>query len=114
VASVLGVYERLYNPEGPYLGNIADYVYETNFQNPEYLSDYYIQDASFFKMDYMSVSYLFSGIRNSKLNLRLTGTVNNVFTITNYQGIDPEIQNGIDNNNYPRPRVYVLSINLQF
>lgn len=114
VASENGVYERLFRPEGPYLGNIANYVYETNFQNPEFLSDYYIQDASFFKMDYMTLSYIFRSIGNSRVNLRLTGTVNNVFTITGYEGIDPELQNGIDNNIYPRPRAYVLGINLQF
>jgi len=114
IASVLGVYERLYNPEGPYLGNITNYVYQTNFQNPEYVSDFYIKDASFFKMDYMSLGYIFRSIGNSKLNLRLTGTVNNVFTITGYEGIDPELQDGIDNMVYPRPRVYVLSLNLQF
>jgi len=114
VASENGVYERLYRPEGPYLGNIANYVYQTNFQNPEYLSDLYIQNASFFKMDYMTLSYIFKSIGNSRVNIRLTGTVNNVFTITDYEGIDPEIQNGIDNNIYPRPRAYVLGINLQF
>jgi len=114
IASENGVYERLYRPEGPYLSNISSYVYETNFQSPEYLSDYYIQDASFFKMDYMTLSYLFRTLGNSKLNLRLSATVNNVFTITNYDGLDPEIQNGIDNNRYPRPRAYVLGINLQF
>lgn len=114
VASENGVYERLYRPEGPYLGNIADYVFETNFQSPQYLSDYYVQNASFFKMDYMTLSYIFRSIGNSKLNIRLTGTVNNVFTITGYEGLDPEIQNGIDNNIYPRPRAYVLGINLQF
>jgi len=114
IASENGVYERLYRPEGPYLGNISTYVYQTNFTSPEFLSDYYIEDASFFKMDYMTVGYIFRSIGNSKLNLRLTGTVNNVFTITNYDGMDPEIDDGIDNNNYPRPRAYVLSVNLQF
>lgn len=114
VASENGVFERLYRPEGPYLGNVAEYVFETNFVNPQYLSDYYIQDASFFKMDYMTLSYIFRSIGNTKLNLRLTGTVNNAFTITGYDGIDPELQNGIDNNIYPRPRAYVLGVHLQF
>ena len=114
VASENGIYERLYRPEGPYLSNIAAYVFNTEFVNPEYLSDYYIQDASFFRMDYMSLSYLFQNIGKSKLNLRVSGTVNNAFVITNYEGLDPEIQDGIDNNIYPRPRVFVLGVNLQF
>jgi len=114
VASENGVYERLYRPEGPYLSNIATYVNESEFENPQYLSDFYIENASFFRMDYMSLSYLFRSLGKTKLNLRLTGTVNNAFVITQYQGLDPEIQNGIDNNIYPRPRVYVFGINLQF
>lgn len=114
VASSDGVYERLYRSEGPYLSNISTFVYGTNFISPQYQSDYYIKEASFFKMDYMTLSYIFRSIGGSKINLRLTGTVNNAFTITNYEGIDPEIQNGIDNNIYPRPRAYVLSVNLQF
>ena len=114
VSSENGVYERLYRPEGPYLSNIANYVFDTQFQSPEYLSDYYVQDASFFKMDYISLSYIFRSLGNSKVNLRLTGTVNNAFTISGYSGLDPEIPNGIDNNIYPRPRAYVLGINLEF
>jgi iron complex outermembrane receptor protein len=114
ISSNDGVWERLYRPEGPYLSNVSNYVYQTNFQSPEYLSDYYIQDASFFKMDYISLSYIFRSIGGSRVNLRISGTVNNAFTITNYEGLDPELSNGIDNNIYPRPRAYVLGVNLQF
>lgn len=114
IASENGVWERLYRPEGPYLSNVSSYVYNTNFQNPEYLSDYYIQDASFFKMDYITLSYIFRSLGNSRVNLRLSATVNNAFTISGYDGLDPEISSGIDNNIYPRPRAYVLGINLQF
>ncbi len=114
ISSENGVWERLYRPEGPYLSNVSSYVYNTNFENPEYLSDYYIQDASFFKMDYISLSYIFRSLGNSRVNLRLSATVNNAFTISGYEGLDPEISSGIDNNIYPRPRAYVLGINLQF
>lgn len=114
IASNDGVWERLYRPEGPYLSNVSSYVFQTNYQSPEYLSDYYIQDASFFKMDYISLSYIFRSIGGSRVNLRISGTVNNAFTITNYEGLDPEIPSGIDNNIYPRPRAYVLGVNLQF
>ncbi len=114
VESENAVYERLYRPEGPYLGNITSSVSNTDFVTPEYQSDYYIQDASFFRMDNISASYLFPAIIKGKANLRLTATVNNAFVITNYAGIDPEISGGIDNRVYPRPRTYVLGINLQF
>ena len=114
VASENGVYDRLYRAEGPYLSNVTAYVYETNFQSPRYMSDYYVQEASFFRMDYISLSYLFANISKSRVSLRISGTVNNAFTITNYSGLDPEIFNGIDNNIYPRPRAYVLGVNLVF
>ena len=114
VNSENAVYERLYRPEGPYLGNITNKVYETNFVNPQFLSDYYIQDASFFRMDNMSLSYFFPDAIKKFASLRLTATVTNVFTITQYDGIDPEISGGIDNRLYPRPRTYLLGLTLQF
>jgi iron complex outermembrane receptor protein len=114
VDSENGVYERLYRPEGPYLGNIVSSVANTGFVTPQYLSDYYIQDASFFRMDNMTLSYLFPSIGGGKTSIRLSGTVNNAFTITNYEGIDPEISGGIDNRIYPRPRAYVLGVSLTF
>jgi len=114
VSSENGVYERLYRAEGPYIGNVTSDVTTINFVTPQYLSDYFIKDASFFKMDNISLSYLFDDIINKKVDLRISGTINNAFTITNYEGIDPEINTGIDNRIYPRPRVYALGINLVF
>ena len=78
------------------------------------MSDYYVQEASFFRMDYISLSYLFANLGGSRVSLRISGTVNNAFIISNYDGLDPEIFNGIDNNIYPRPRAYVLGVNLVF
>jgi len=114
VSSNNGVYERLYRPEGPYLSNITADVDEVGFTAPQYLSDYYIQEATFFRMDNIGVSYLFSNLFNDKVKLRLSATVNNAFVITNYKGIDPEVGGGIDNNIYPRTRIYALGVNLQF
>ena len=117
VSSMNGVYNRLYRPEGPYLSNITTDVTEAGFVTPQYLSDYYIQNASFFRMDNMTLSYLFKNMNKndkSPVNLGLSFTVNNAFVITKYTGLDPEVGNGIDNNIYPRPTTYVLGINLQF
>ena len=114
VESENAVYERLYRPEGPYLSNISEEVTRTEFNSPQYLSDYYIQDGSFFKMDYMTLGYNFRNLWKEKLNLRLSLTVNNAFTITQYRGLDPEIFLGIDNNVYPRSRAYVLGVSLTF
>jgi iron complex outermembrane receptor protein len=112
VSSNRGVYSNLYRAEGPYLGNVTSDVYDVNFNNQQYLSDYYVQNASYFKMDYMSLAYDFGKVLKNTAGLKLSFTVNNVFTITKYKGLDPEIQNGIDNNLYPRSRVYVLGVNL--
>ncbi|MCF8228541.1 MAG: TonB-dependent receptor [Bacteroidales bacterium] len=114
VASENGVYERLYRPEGPYLSNISTTVEDTEFENPRYLSDYFIQDGSFFRMDYITLAYNFNDIINGDADLRLSFTVNNAFVITQYEGLDPEIHLGIDNNIYPRPRTFVFGANLQF
>lgn len=114
VSSENGVYERLYRAEGPYIGNVTSDVTTINFVTPQVLSDYFIQEASFFKMDVISLSYLFNDIINKNVDLRLSATVNNAFTITNYTGIDPEISTGIDNRIYPRPRIFALGVNLVF
>ena len=114
VESDNGWWNKMYRPEGPYLSNIITAVSETDFQNAQYLSDYYVQNGSFFRMDYMTASYLFPNMGGSRASLRLSFTVNNAFVITKYKGIDPEIFNGIDNNIYPRPRAYVLGVNLTF
>jgi iron complex outermembrane receptor protein len=78
------------------------------------LSDYYLENGSFLKMDNIYVGYNFGKIIEDKVSLRLSASVQNAFTITKYQGLDPEISNGVDNNLYPRPRIYSLGINLDF
>jgi iron complex outermembrane receptor protein len=111
-----GVYGNIFRPEGPYLGNVTTSVTNTGFVNQQYLSDYYVQNASFFKLDYLSLAYNFGNLVKNTLNLRISFTVNNVFTITKYKGLDPEVNLGstlgIDNNMYPRSRVYVIGVNL--
>lgn len=114
VQSENGWYGRLYRAEGPYIGNITSDISETGFQSAQYHSDFYIQDASFFRMDDITLSYLFKDLAKNRLDIRLSATVNNAFVITNYSGIDPEISGGIDNSVYPRTRVWVFGVNLMF
>jgi iron complex outermembrane receptor protein len=114
VQSDNGWYGRLYRAEGPYISNITTGISETGFQNAHYFSDYYIQDAAFFRMDNISLSYLFKDLAKNTLDIRLSATVNNAFIITNYSGIDPEVNGGIDNGVYPRTRVWVFGVNLMF
>lgn len=95
-----------------YLKNIIASGITTNFANAQYLSDYYIQNASFLKMDNITLGYNFSKLLTTKITGSIYGTVQNVFTITNYKGLDPEVDGGIDNNVYPRPRTFLLGLRL--
>lgn len=114
VSSMNGELSRLHRPEGPYLSNITRDALSIGFNNAHYLSDFFIQDGSFFKMDHISIGYNFQNLMGSGTNLFVSGVVQNAFVITNYKGMDPEVGSGIDNNIYPRPRNFVLSVNLQF
>ena len=79
-----------------------------------YLSDYYVQNASFLRIDNINLGYNVGKVFKNKAALRINATVQNVLTITKYTGLDPEMNGGIDNNFYPRPRTIVLGINLDF
>lgn len=96
------------------IANSVGNVLESKFTSEQFLSDYYIQDASFLKLDNVTLGYRFGKIFDKKANLKVYGTVQNVLTITNYDGLDPEIQGGIDNEIYPRSRTFLLGVNLDF
>lgn len=100
------------------IGNASTNYLETGFNGStdvQTSSDYYIQNASFLRMDNINLGYNFGRIgRGQNFNLRLIGVVQNVFVVTKYSGLDPEISGGIDNNLYPRPRTYTLGVNLDF
>jgi iron complex outermembrane receptor protein len=95
------------------LNNLNRSYLETGFQNRQYLSDYYVENASFLKMDNISLGYNFGEI-GEKVNLNVTGMVQNVFTVTKYTGVDPEVPDGMDNSFYPRPRIFSIGLGLQF
>ena len=100
-----------------YIDNIGGDYYNTEFDKvltTNALSDYYVEKADFFKLDYVNAGYSFPNIFDSETALRVSFIVNNVFTKTGYKGIDPEIETGIDGNIYPRPRIYTLGFNLTF
>jgi iron complex outermembrane receptor protein len=96
-----------------FLSNVHRNYLETGFGTYQYFSDYYVENASFLRMDNLNVSYDFGQVFNKKANLRATASVQNVFVATKYRGLDPEIAGGIDNNFYKRPRIYSLGLNLE-
>jgi iron complex outermembrane receptor protein len=99
---------------GNYLQNANSDVLNSEFRLPQYFSDYYVQDASFLRLDNVTLAYTFQNALGNGTTLRLSGAVNNVLLITDYKGIDPEIGGGIDNNLYPRPRMYTVGLNVNF
>ena len=82
------------------------------------MTDYFVQNASFLKCDNITLGYSFNNLFKSSswkgIGGRVYATASNVFTITKYDGIDPEVYNGIDNNLYPRPISFILGVNLNF
>ena len=80
----------------------------TNFAQAQYRSDYYVQNASYLKLDKVTLAY------NITDWVRVNFTAQNIFTITNYKGVDPEVADGIDNNMYPRSRNFILGASFNF
>lgn len=99
------------------LSNLPTSVLESNFNTTPtvILSDFYLEEASFLRMDNITLGYTFTDLFKSDVDLRITGGVQNAFVITNYSGLDPEVfNNGIDNTIYPRARTFLLGANVQF
>jgi len=113
-----GVLRALKNPIN-FIQNGSPNYMATNFSGTttnEYLSDYYIENASYLKLDNINIGYNFGKVMRNKASLRVTGSVQNVFTITNYSGLDPEnaSSSGVDYTIYPRPRIYSVGASLDF
>jgi len=111
-----GVQRNIIDPLG-FLANGSRNLLETNFtgNGDQYLlSDYYVENASFLRMDYINVGYNAGNLVSKHTNLRIGANVQNVFTVTKYKGLDPEVPGGIDNNFYPRPRIFSISLGLDF
>jgi TonB-linked SusC/RagA family outer membrane protein len=97
-----------------FIDNVPTSYFNTNFLNNEFLSNYFVQNASFLRMDNLGLNYSVGKIMNDRVGLNLSANCQNVFIVTKYSGIDPEVYGGLDNNTYPRPRIYTLGVNLTF
>jgi len=109
-ASDRGNINAVVNQPGYQANAHANYL-DTGFTNQNLFSDYYIQRADFVRLDNVSLGYT---IPFEKITLRASLTASNLFVITKYDGLDPEISNGIENNFYPRTRDVVLGLNFTF
>ena len=110
-----GVLRAAKNPIN-FIGNVSRNYLESGFNNNQYLSDYYIENASFLRLDNINIGYNAGKVFNQKASLRIMASIQNVFVITKYKGLDPENSNdsGVDNTIYPRPRIYSLGLNFDF
>lgn len=97
-----------------FVGNLPVGIRETGFRSQQLLSDYYVENGSFIRGENVTLGYNIGKIFSEGSNLRLTAAVQNVFLITKYKGLDPEIFNGVDNNFYPRARTFTFGINASF
>ena len=86
-----------------------DYIFTTTDSHLN-LSDYFVENASFIRCDNITLGYTFPSLLNNNLKLRLFGAVQNLFVITKYKGVDPEVYSGIDDNVYPRPITCTLGL----
>ncbi|AEW00107.1 SusC/RagA family protein [Niastella koreensis] len=112
VASYTGIQSYMLNPIGT-LNNGSRTVLSGNLigsNDKSLLSDYWLENGSFLRMDNVHLSYNLGKVIAGKGDLRISANVQNVFLVTKYQGVDPEVSSGIDNNFYPRPRTYVLGV----
>ncbi len=106
-ASSLGFSEALTG--AGFLNNLHESVLVNQFTGARFFSDVYLEDASFLRMDNVRLGYRVPNLGG--VNLMFYGTVQNVFVLTEYSGLDPEV-GGIDINPYPRPRTFVFGVNL--
>lgn len=109
-----GAYENISYPGSGYLTNLSANVLETNFQRPQLLSDYYIENASFLGMENISLGYAAGSFLHNKVNLSLRASLENALVLTAYSGTDPEIAGGIERSHYPRPRTFSLAADFRF
>ncbi|WP_066835244.1 hypothetical protein [Rufibacter ruber] len=92
--------------------NMSTSVLTTNFRQSQYLSDYYLEDASFLRLEYLSLGYDFGRVFKNRASLQLEATAQNVFVLTDYSGQDPETAYGFDGFAYPKARTFSLQLNV--
>ncbi|MCV9386529.1 SusC/RagA family TonB-linked outer membrane protein [Reichenbachiella ulvae] len=109
-ASSMGYFDLL--TETNVTNNIHESSYETGFKTRQLHSSHYIEDASFLKLDNITLGYTFSQLKFARIKAYVTAQ--NLMTVTNYSGIDPETFTGIDNNPYPRSTTFIGGVNINF
>ena len=89
---------------------VNDFYFDGSTGADLYHSDYYLRNGNFLRCDNITLGYTWDNLLKNQLRLRLYGAVQNPFVITKYNGLDPEVFGGIDNNVYPRPTTYSIGL----
>ncbi len=101
-----------------YLTNMPSEINKSQFETAQQYSDYFLEDASFCRIDNITLGYNFTKMLKPllgfNLNVRAYTTVQNALVVTDYSGLDPEVNGGIDNDVYPRPRTFLFGLNVNF
>ena len=100
-----------------FIGNRVSSATRSMFSQAQYLSDYYLQNGSFLKLDNFTLGYTFPKlfkVAENDASLNVFATVQNICTLTKYTGIDPEVYGGIDGTVYPRPRTFIFGLKFNF
>ncbi|MBL7825132.1 MAG: SusC/RagA family protein, partial [Saprospiraceae bacterium] len=106
-------YNQLYGSTNV-LRNVLSPTTAIDFTVPQYFSDYFIEDASFLRIDHITAGYTLGNLGRWAENVRISATVQNPLLVTKYEGLDPEVFGGIDNNVYPRSRTFLVGLRANF
>lgn len=112
IESLYGYYE--YMTSGRVLRNLPSLVYDSGFTESSDRSDYHIDNGAFFRLDFVSVGRTLRHVAGKDLDIRLSATLQNVFTLTGYRGLDPDTGAGNYRFIWPRPRIASLGIGIDF
>ena len=116
IHSNTATYQSVNGTQG-FLSNISSLYYDSEVQNVsdyQLQSDHYLEKANFLRVDFFNVGYNFKNLIKNNTTLDVSLSVQNLLLITKYSGLDPELGGGIDNNIYPRPRVFSLNLKFNF
>ncbi len=104
-------FTNAFNTPGNYINNAPTTILDTRFSDQELFSDYYVQSSDFLRLDNATIGYT---LERETVDYRFSLTGTNLFTITDYTGLDPEVFGGIDNNIFPRSRGFILGLGVTF
>jgi iron complex outermembrane receptor protein len=105
----------VYDNFGPdVLVNRVRYDGKSPFNTTQFFSDYYARNAAFLRLDDLSLSHRLNPLMKGHCNVKVYLSVHNLFTLSHYKGVDPEVQAGLDQAEYPRPRTYMAGLIVQF